>query len=1358
MNFSTHRTIRPERIATVIGLILVIVAMGWYATPSPTTHAMVVRPEMIRPVGIPLSKTIPSEPSTTFIPATRLFRDRIIPGVEAITGIHGKNSRDAGLPPTSSIMSPRNGGIDHTFLNLFFAQSYDDGVWLSTGGLELWAHPIAATEAALSEQDGRLVYRGAYHRTDVVHVITPGRSEEFLHLEDASAPTHFDYELSPAAGTLQVVEEQGGLLISDTLGRRVQIEAPWVIDAHGQRSDSAVKWLVARNDAQSSIRITLTLDPTGLVYPLVIDPTWKTVGELDSFRRLHTATLLTTGKVLVAGGEGVAGVCKLYDPQSGTWTATGSLTDGRCIHAAVLLRNGKVLAVGGFGNGGSGPTLASCELYDPATGTWNATGSLNTGRYWGVLTVLQSGKVLIAGGVGGNDNSTYLTTCELYDPATGKWTYTGSLANTRIGHTLTLLPSGKVLASGAAYGGAGLNPLSACELYDPALGTWSATGGMALTRGNHAAMLLNTGKVLVAGGAGDSGASTTCELYNPADGTWSVTGGLAETRSGFPTLTMLPNGKVLIAGGGIESSPLATCEIYDPTAGTWSATVSMNEPRIYHTATLLPTGQILMAGGWVWPATSEIYDATAPTWSAASAMASARTQHSATLLHSGKVLVVGGLPDTSGSDPLASCVLYDPQANTWAATGSLSAPRLGHAATVLASGKVLVSGGYNDIANGLVTTCELFDPTTGTWSATGSMNVARGSSPRTLLPSGKVLAYGGPDLTSCELYDPTTGTWTATGSMGTPRSAFTATLLPTGKVLVAGGYGSGVTFWDTQQASCELFDPQTGTWSDTGSLAMPRDLHGAVLLSSGRVLVVGGRYAGWARTLTTEIYDPMSGTWTTSGSINEGRESPNAVLLHSGSVLVTSGYSAIDISELATVSSERFDPMTGTWTLEPGTVLPRRGPTTTLLANGKVLETGGIYNYNVLSSCRLYDVGLTYSTADRPTITSLAASRPYASKITLTGTLFTGRSEGSSGSTSSSPTNHPLVRIRSATSGQEQWLPCDPTGSFSATSVTTSPVTGFTPGPAFIEVIVNGIPSVAKPITITRVDPTITWATPSAITYGTLLAAGKLNASANVPGTFVYQPAAGTKLAAGTQTLTVTFTPTDGVGYATVSKSVSLTVNKASLSVTANDASRVYGAANPAFTGTVTGVVAGDAITSTYASTATATTTVGVYGPATAQAITPTLLDPGSKLANYNVTSTNGTLTITPAVLTITAVNSTKVVGKPVPTLTALATGLIAPDTLETLDTPPSISTTATKSSPTGTYPITVSGAVDADYTITMVDGTLTVTESSGGSGGGGGGGGGGNCGLGSGIAALASAVMLLLRFRLVRREERHPY
>jgi Galactose oxidase, central domain len=379
---------------------------------------------------------------------------------------------------------------------------------------------------------------------------------------------------------------------------------------------------------------------------------------------LRRASLILGWRIafpLVLLGAGLA----LIQPcagQSGTWTATGSLAHaGFIIRTATLLPNGKVLVVGSY------PVyvyphlsyLPGAELYDPASGTWAATGIPVTLFNSPRATLLPNGNVLVAGVSAG-------VSAELYDPASGTWSATGSLRTARDEHTMTLLPNGKVLVVGGLDVNKG-GSIASAELYDPARGTWAATRSLNTARLFHSATLLPNGKVLVAGGAGTVGLPlASAELYDPASGTWSTTGSLATGRF-LHTETLLPNGKVLVAGGegGDTGGPLASAELYDPASGTWTTTGSLNTAREEHTMTLLPNGKALVAGGT--NVSAELYDPASGTWTATGSLGTARFSHTATLLPDGNVLVAGGWA-YSGGPPVASAELYDTSVTTPSAT------------------------------------------------------------------------------------------------------------------------------------------------------------------------------------------------------------------------------------------------------------------------------------------------------------------------------------------------------------------------------------------------------------------------------------------------------------------------------------------------------------------------------------------------------------------------------------------------------------------------------------------------------------------------------------------------------------------
>jgi hypothetical protein len=258
-------------------------------------------------------------------------------------------------------------------------------------------------------------------------------------------------------------------------------------------------------------------------------------------------------------------------------------------YTATLLNDGKVLLVGGLLvlNGGIQTDLATAELWDPNTGLWTAAGSLAMARRNHTATLLSDGRVLIAGGIVDNANGTIslLATAEVYDPATATWSSTGSMNRARGLHTATLLNSGKVLVAG----GDGLS--GTAELYDPMFSGWASTGNLLEIRTAHRASLLNDGRVLIAGGFGRFDL-TSAEVYDPTTEIWSATGSFGTTRTEGFTLVRLNDGRLLIAGGGISAA-----ELYDPSTGVWSATGSMGTDRDYHSATVLVDGRVLVAGG-----------------------------------------------------------------------------------------------------------------------------------------------------------------------------------------------------------------------------------------------------------------------------------------------------------------------------------------------------------------------------------------------------------------------------------------------------------------------------------------------------------------------------------------------------------------------------------------------------------------------------------------------------------------------------------------------------------------------------------------------------------------------------------------
>lgn len=351
---------------------------------------------------------------------------------------------------------------------------------------------------------------------------------------------------------------------------------------------------------------------------------------------------------------------------------SGSTVDPRGAgHAIVALPDGRVLVVGGWE--GFGPS-DSAELWDPASGTFSAAGTLQQPRNHATATLLHDGRVIVVGGYAGPYEYAVnaVPTADLWDPENRSFSPTGSLATARAGHDALLLADGRVVVTGRGP----------AEAWDPATGTFRSLGAVP----QASPTLLADGRILFVGG-------TSAVVWDPGGAIASESGALLSARTSH-TATLLPDGRVLIIGGrahpgtgetgsidndgryvlqaqGGSLSRLASAELWDPATGQFSPAGELARGRIGHSATLLPDGRVLVLGGegivdiegdrgFGDHPGAELWDPATRTFSAAPALAEARSDHSATLLPDGRVLVVGGSGPEGPGQSLRTAEIYDP--------------------------------------------------------------------------------------------------------------------------------------------------------------------------------------------------------------------------------------------------------------------------------------------------------------------------------------------------------------------------------------------------------------------------------------------------------------------------------------------------------------------------------------------------------------------------------------------------------------------------------------------------------------------------------------------------------------------------
>lgn len=480
-------------------------------------------------------------------------------------------------------------------------------------GLFVEARPTSQGSNEAQTVENVAVYLGNNQNHALIYRPTSEGIEDLQYLTHPPDTARVEYEvaLGPRVAGLRLVA--GVLEFLDAQGApRLRVSPPVIIDKDRRVVQAAFRlegcrvdrnpeapWGRAITDPGAThCSLVVDTDWNQLAYPAVLDPSWMTTANMAERRYYHVGVRLPDDRVLVAGGfygssfdPHALASCELYDPASGTWAMTGSMSDGRYEHAGAVIAGNHVLVMGG--NNRLEMSIRTAELYDEGTGEWSSVSGLSYGRFDHTATGLPDGKsVLVVGGMG-TVSPTFLNQVERFDYDKMKFVPTDWLRDGRLWQSTVALRDGRILVSG---GQSATAVLASAEIYDPSQGSWSQAAPMLLARTGHTATLLADGKVLVVGGANGMRRSEA-EIYDPANDEWNMVGMLGEARQAHKAI-LLDNGHALVVGGILGTAPVShTVEAYDPVSETWSFDEPLPMPLFGYSLNKLPGGKVLLSGG-----------------------------------------------------------------------------------------------------------------------------------------------------------------------------------------------------------------------------------------------------------------------------------------------------------------------------------------------------------------------------------------------------------------------------------------------------------------------------------------------------------------------------------------------------------------------------------------------------------------------------------------------------------------------------------------------------------------------------------------------------------------------------------------
>jgi hypothetical protein len=1038
--------------------------------------------------------------------------------------------------------------------------------------------------------------------------------------------------------------------------------------------------------------------------------------------------------ILVGGTEQFAATGTFTDtssailPTGGTWALGNTMTNGVRAPMAAAGGNGLLYYFGGQDAGGEENYV---QTYNPATGAWNTVTSTPamTARYQGVAVAPGNGLIYV---IGGWNNSLPTSVVEAYDPVGNTWTSKASL-----GHPSGCSVGGAINGLIYVLTGCDSNSGSSNEfdVYNPATNTWTSLSSPAHAHNSGAGGVVG-GKFYVAGGYDVSTATGITEVYDPQTSTWT-------TVSSIPAQLGELGGSIfggnLYVVGGLDNSsnPQPDVYVYNAQSNTWSTLSSSLSAGRRDIGVVAFDGLLYAAGGYTSSTSNalEVLDIDDVTWSSDTAAVATVDPNAG--------LATGVTPGTANIK--AASTVYSPVSGSTLLTvnkqnqtinfGPLSNVTYGVAPFAISA---------TDSASLQVT----FTSTT-TPVCTASGGTLSGN---TTTATVTILAAGTCSITASQAGN---SSYNAASNVSQSFTVNPATLTITAKS-TSKNYGQTVTFAGTEFTTSGLVSPDTVTsvtLTSAGAAATatvgssPYNIAPSAAVGTGlgnyNTNYVNGSLAVTATALTitakstSKTYGQtvtFAGTeFTISGLVNS--DSVTSVTLTSAGAAATaavgsSPYNIVPSAAVGTalgnyninyvngslsVTAAALTVTASSGTMTYGGTVPTISPSYSGFVNGQgsSVVTGTTCSTTATASSPVgsYPSSCTGATAANYTITPVNGSVSVtAAALTVTassgsmtygGTVpaITASYSGFvNGDSSTSLTGQPTCTTTATSSSAAGSYPSSCTGAVDPNYTISYTAGSVTVGKA--------------PLTITASSGSMTYGgtppsvTPSYSAFARTDTAASLTTAPSCTTTAISSTPVGTDTGANTCAGAV-----DG-NYTISYVPGNVTVGKASLTITASSGTMTYGGTPPTITASYGGFVNGDTSASlttgpTCSTTATSHSSPGTY----------TSNCTGAVDANYTIGYGSGTVVVSAAPLTITASSATMTQGGTVPTITPSYSGFVNGDSAASLTTAPTCSTTATSQSAAGSYPSSCAGAVDSNYTISYVNGTVTDVAGGGGNG-----------------------------------------